>query len=264
MCHGLRGIQHGERARLRCQGQQVFIRGALAGRVGAGSDRENPRARCQQAGQVVGVQTALRIGQQDAQGGSAAPCNLLPWHQIGVVFQATDDDFVPRAQPRWARATGPEPLGHQVQRFGGARRKDQFMRRACADETLQIAARLFKGVGGALAQGVHAAMDIGAVFLLEMAHGRQYLQRHLCGGSVVEVGQCAALNALLQHRKQVAQAMHHGISCQRRCLRKLQITHGASPTAARWCAPASHRPSGWPACPGRRSSVPTGPWPCLQ
>ena len=83
------------------------------------------------------MQTALRIGPQDAQGGTAAPCKLLPGHQVGVVLQAADDDLVPRSQPGRACACGAQPVGYQVQRFGGARRKHQLMRVACADEAFE-------------------------------------------------------------------------------------------------------------------------------
>ena len=45
------------------------------------------------------------------------------------------------------------------------------MRVACADEAFKFGACRVIGVGGALAQRVHAAVDIGAVVAFEMLQG---------------------------------------------------------------------------------------------
>jgi hypothetical protein len=78
----------------RGQRQQGLERRALAGGVGAGGHGEHPRARCQQARQVLDIEPPLRIGLQGAQPRTTAPRRLLPRHQVGMVFQPADDDLV--------------------------------------------------------------------------------------------------------------------------------------------------------------------------
>ena len=94
--------------------EQRLVGRALAGRIGAGRDGEDARARRQQPLQVLDMQPALGVGLQDAQRRAAAPRGELPGHEVGVVFEAADDDLVaaPSAAPRRApRATGPARRG---------------------------------------------------------------------------------------------------------------------------------------------------------
>ena len=188
MAHGLGGVEHGERTGLRGQAEQVLIGRALARGVGAGGEGEHARARRQQALERLRVHAPLRIGQQDAQLCPGHARRLLPGDEVGVVFQAADDDLVARAQPGAARPARPQALGHEVERLGGARGEHQCVRGSGADEALERGARRLEGVGGALAQGVYAAVDVGAVAGFEVPHGLQHAQRHVRGGGVVQVG----------------------------------------------------------------------------
>ncbi|MDT4846456.1 hypothetical protein FQZ97_804760 [compost metagenome] len=114
-------------------------------------------------------------------------------------------------------------MGHQVQRIGGARGEHQLVIGSGADKTLERAAGALEGVGGALAQRVHTAVDVGPVVLLEGAHRVLHRQRHLGGGRVVEVGQLGTVDALREHRKLRA----HGIECT--AIGQQGITHGRPP-----------------------------------
>ncbi len=222
----LRGVQHGERAGLRGQQQHLFIGWALAGRVGPGRHGKHARALGQQALQIGRVQAACGVGAQHEQPGAAGLRRLLPGDQVGVVLQAAHDDLVARAQPGLARAAQPQALGDEVERLGGARGEDQLVLGSGADEALEHGARGLEVVGGALAQRVHAAVDVGAVARLEDAHGLQHRQRHLGGGAVVQVGQRCAMHRLRQHRKLRAQGRH----VQRAVVQEgVGFTHGRAP-----------------------------------
>jgi len=205
--HSLRRVQHGECARLRGLGQQRLVGRALAAGVGAGGEREHARARREQGRQVAGVQAARSVGLQDGQLGAAQARGLLPGQQVGVVLQPADDDAVARAQPGPARPGGPQALGHEVERLGGARGEDEFVLGLRADELLERGAGLLEGVGGALAQRVHATVDVGAVLALKVELGLLHGQRRLCGGGVVQVGQGLAVDGLGQHRELRAQGL---------------------------------------------------------
>ena len=52
-------------------------------------------------------------------------------------------------------------VGDQVDGLGGAAHEDDLARRARIDEAAHGLARALVGLGGPLAQGVHAAMHVG-------------------------------------------------------------------------------------------------------
>ena len=143
-----------------------------------------------------------------------------------MVFQAADHDLVAGLQPGGPMAGGGEAMGHHVQRVGGARGEHQLVIGSGADKALEIAAGALEGVGGALAQRVHTAMDVGPVVLLEGAHRVLHRQGHLGGGRVVEVSQLGTVNALREHRKLRA----HGL--ERAAVGQKGVTHGRPP--AEW------------------------------
>ena len=60
-------------------------------------------------------------------------------------------------------------------------------------------AGLFVMAGGALAQLVHAAMDVGVIQLVELVHGVQNHLRFLGGGGVIQIDQRLAVDVLIQY-----------------------------------------------------------------
>ena len=141
---------------------------------------------------------------------TTAPRRLLPRHQVGMVFQGADDDLVAGLDDRGLGSRGRQAMRHQVERVGRTRGEDQFVCGTRADKTLEGAAGLVEGIGGALAQRVHAAVDVGPVVPLEMALGILDRQRRLRGGGVVQVGQRCAVDLLGQYRKLGAQVIEAG------------------------------------------------------
>ena len=95
----------------------------------------------------------------------------------------------------------PQAAGHQVDAFGGAAHEDQLVLGAGVEEALGLGARLFVGRRGALAQLVHAAMDVGAIHLVELADGVDHRERLLRRGGVIQIHQRLAVDALLQDRE---------------------------------------------------------------
>ena len=251
--------------------QQRFIRRPLARGVGAGGDGEHARAAVrQQRGQVGLVQAAFGVGRQYDQLRATHARGVLPRHQIGVVFQPADDDAIARAQPGLGRPGSPQPLRDGVQRLGRAAGEDELVLAGCADEGFKRGARGIVGVGGALAQAVHAAVNVGALAFFEMAHGLQHLARHLGGGRVVQIGQLVAVDGLREDGEVGAQRLHR----QRRGVQqRMWFTHArpswVRPAGAwRWRAPASPTPASAPACrcrrPRRSGRAPAGRGPCRR
>ena len=78
--------------------------------------------------------------------------------------------------------------------------------RARAEEALHLAARALEGRRRALAQLVHAAVDVGVVVLVVARHGVDHRAGLLGGGGVVEVDERPAVDPLGQDREVRAQA----------------------------------------------------------
>ena len=95
----------------------------------------------------------------------------------------------------------PQVCADQVDAFGGAANEDDLLRLRGVQKALDLDARLFVGSGGALAQLVHAAVDVGAVHFVETADGVDDRVRLLRGGGVVQVHQRLAVDVLLEDRE---------------------------------------------------------------
>ncbi len=106
---------------------------------------------------------------------------------------AGDDDFIARFDV--VAAPG---LRHQVDAFGGAANEDDLLRSARVEKSLDLGARLFVGFGGALAQLMHAAVDVGAIHFVELDDGVDDGARLLRGGGVIEINERLAVDGLLE------------------------------------------------------------------
>ncbi len=116
--------------------------------------------------------------------GAALLGQHLPGHDVRVVFHFRDEDFVPLVD-----LTAAVAVGDQVDGLGGAADEDDLARLFGADEPADlVAGRLVRG-GGALAQLVDAAVDVGALLEVAPAQPVEHGERFLCGGRAVEVDQ---------------------------------------------------------------------------
>ena len=79
-------------------------------------------------------------------------------------------------------------------------------RRACVDEAADRLARTFIGVGGALAQRVDAAVDVGVVVLVVVVDGLDHRARALARSGAVQVHERLAVDLLIEDRKVAADA----------------------------------------------------------
>ena len=92
----------------------------------------------------------------------------LPRHDVAVVLHLGEQDHV--AGLDVLRAPG---LRDEVDALGGAAREDDFVGAAGVDEFRGARAGGFEGGGGAVAQLVDAAMDVGVVVLVVMDAARR-------------------------------------------------------------------------------------------
>ena len=113
--------------------------------------------------------------------------------------------------------------GDEVDALGGAAGEDDFFGAAGVDEFGGAGAGRFERGGGAVAQFVDAAMDIGVVVLVVMAQGVEHRARLLRGGGVVEIDQRLAVNLLVEDREIGAQCFPINCLC-RLYLHKFLVT----------------------------------------
>ena len=114
-----------------------------------------------------------------------------------------DDDFIALAHVLSAPG-----LGHQVDGFGGAAHKDDFVHIGRVDEAAHHFTRMLVGIRGAGGQGVGRAVDVGVFVFVEMRDALDHLARLVRGGGVVQPDQLLAVDALLQDGKVAAHGVH--------------------------------------------------------
>ena len=102
----------------------------------------------------------------------------------------------------------PQLDGHQVDAFGGAAHEDQLALAARVEESLHLGARRFVGRRGALAQLVHAAMNVGAIHFVELANRFDHRVRLLRRGRVIQIHQRLAVYGLLENREILPDPFH--------------------------------------------------------
>ena len=120
-------------------------------------------------------------------------------------------------------------LRDQVDRLGGAAHEDDLLAVGGVEEVLHRVARRLEGLGGALAEGVHAAVDVGVVGGVETRDGVDHRARLLRRGGVVEVDERLAVHLLGEDREVGAQAVH-----RRRAARPLRTGMGGRCRHAAW------------------------------
>ena len=138
-----------------------------------------------------------RVG--DGGGHDLGPRGLgheLPGHDVGVVLHLRDEDLVAGAE-----LGAEEALRHEIDALGGVADEDELAPVGGVDEPLELAPGRVVGRGGALAQLVHAAVDVGVVFLVEalvrLDHGRGLLG----AGGTVEIDERPVVDLCPQDRE---------------------------------------------------------------
>ena len=92
-------------------------------------------------------------------------------------------------------------LRDQIDRLGGAAHEDDFVARARVDEALHAIARALVHRRGFLAQGMHAAMDVGMVMAFVIVHRIDDALGALRRGAIVQIGQGLAVDHARQDRE---------------------------------------------------------------
>src|SRR6185437_9272195 len=85
-----------------------------------------------------------------------------------------------------------QALRHQVDAFGGAAYEDNLAAGGRIDEAPHGVARGLIAGGGAFAEAVDGAVDVGVIVLVEVGYGIEHRPRLLRGGGIVEVGEPGA------------------------------------------------------------------------
>ena len=168
----------------------VMDRGLRAERVADVRDRKQADAAREETLEFVELEDALVGDRGDAQAGALAFAGDLPGDEVGVVLHGADDDLVALGE-----ALGGEAVGDKVDCLGGAADEDDLGSLGGVEEAADLFARLVVGGGGALAEVVDAAVDVGVARLVKARDGVDDGARLLGRGGVVEVDERLAVHA---------------------------------------------------------------------
>ena len=143
--------------------------------------------------QVSRIEAALVVEGHELQVGVLLLGQQLPGHQVGVVLELGQHDGVRAAD------VAPAPgVGHEVDGLRGVAHEDDLAAVRCADEARHLPAGALVGGRGLLADGVDAAMDVGAVAAVVGIHGLDHDARLEGRGGAVQVGQAAPAEVALE------------------------------------------------------------------
>ena len=194
--HRLRAVHQHDRADRVCLLDDRTHRVDGAEGIGTVGDADKLGALRQQFAEPVEQQLTGVIDRDNLERRAHLLAQHLPRHDVGVVFHFRNENLV--ALPD----VGPAPgLGHQIDGLGRAAHEHDFLRAARVEERTEGRARALVGRGGALAQSVHAAMDIGVIEAIVVVQRLDHRRRLLGGGGVVEVHQRLAVHHLAQNRE---------------------------------------------------------------
>jgi hypothetical protein len=120
----------------------------------------------------------------------------LPGHDVRVVLERRQDDLVARADVR-----PPPALRDEVDRLGRAAHEDDLVRARRSEEARDGGASLLVALGRAAGHRVGAAVHVGVVRRVELAHRLDDLLGLLRRGRVVEPDQRAPVDLAMQDRE---------------------------------------------------------------
>ena len=118
-------------------------------------DGQQSRARSEERVEGVEQELARIVDRRHAEPGAALLAQQLPRHDVRVVLHRTDHHLVTSPD-----APAAERVRHQVDAFGGVAREDDLLGRCRVEERPDLLPGGFMGLGGNLAQQVHAAMHV--------------------------------------------------------------------------------------------------------
>lgn len=104
----------------------------------------------------------------------------LPGHYIGVVLHDRDDDLVALVHESFGKGRC-----HEVETLGGAAGEHYLGRRGGMDKAAHRLAGGLVQLGGLLRHPVYATVYVGVDVKVLIAHGIEYTQGFLGGGTVV-------------------------------------------------------------------------------
>ena len=202
--------EHGDAPRVRA-GHDVLHGIHGAERVRNVRDREHTGAWAEQILERVQHQLAPPVHRNHAQPRPACLADELPRHDVRVVLDRRDKHLVTRPEP------GPaEALCDEVHTLRRAPYVHDLARLGRVEEALPGDPCSLVEPGRALAQVVHAAVDVGVVLGVEAGDGVDHLPRLLRRGGVVEVHEGPAVGDGLAEQREVRPHAFDVERCARR------------------------------------------------
>ena len=188
---GLRTVDQHDCANGVCHLRNFFQRRDRAQRIGNMGDGDYFRALVEQFGVGIHVEFARVADGNHAQHCAGGITHHLPRHDVGMMLHFRNDNFI--AGLEFAAAITKR---NQVDCFRGATHENDFFILARVDELANLASCAFIGIGRALAQIVHTAMDVRIEMRVIVALGVDHRPGFLRGGGVVEIDQRLAVDQL--------------------------------------------------------------------
>ena len=199
----LRAVEQYGHTMLVRRGNHVLDRIDGAQRIGDMGDGNEPGMAVEQLAIFVEQQFPGVVARDHAQLRALFFAQHLPGHDVRMVLELGNDDFVAGPDERPAVS-----VHHQVQRIRGAACINYFARLLRVDKALDFDTCALISRRRGFRQIVHAAMDVGVLRRLVAHQAVDHLLRHLTAGGVVQVHQRFAVDLEFQDRKFGADALY--------------------------------------------------------
>ena len=159
-------------------------------------DGHQPRTRAKQLRILIEQELARLPDRHHAQNGTDLGAEQLPRHDIGMMLHGADQDLVALFQP-----AAPVALRNEIDCLRSAAHEYDLFPGSGVDEASHALAGRLVGLGGTLAQDMHATVNIGVVALVVLGLRGDDRARLLRRRRVVEIHQRLAAHLGLEDRK---------------------------------------------------------------